>query len=208
MVSNSGVQSVLGQAAAAKQNRQSRARGGILQALGRLGIPHREWPNFVQAYYRVPNPRYEQRISVKPFQPPPIDRLNESAEEWRKKANAAWDQHANTIVQSCEFWVKQGLDEKIFPAKHSRGPGKAQPGRKRKNTALQRRYEWAALRRCGDAWKEIAAKYQTKESTVIKAASEVLRIADWPTKPKANKSSPPLPRIGIPEVEPRVKGQP
>jgi len=186
MVSNSGVQSVSGQAAAAKQNRQRRARGGILQALSRLGIPYHEWPNFVQADYTVLSPLYQQHISVSPFQPPAIDRLNESEAEWRKKANAAWDRHANTFVQSLEFWAKQGVDETIATAKHSRGPGKAQPGRKRKNTAIERRYEWAAMRLCGAAWKEIAAKYQTQESTVIKAASEVLRIADWPTKPKAN----------------------
>jgi hypothetical protein len=41
------------------------------------------------------------------------------------------------------------------------------------------------MRLCGDAWKEIAAVQQMKESTVAKAAIVVLEMADWPTKPTA-----------------------
>ena len=52
MVSNSGVGSISGQAAAAEENRRSQARDAILDALGRLGIPYGEWPAFVRAHYR------------------------------------------------------------------------------------------------------------------------------------------------------------
>jgi len=41
------------------------------------------------------------------------------------------------------------------------------------------------MRLCGDPWKKIAAKEQMKESTVTKAATAILEMADWPTKPTA-----------------------
>ena len=126
-----------------------------------------------------------QRIAVSPFQPPAFDRLNESPKEWKKKADEKWEQHCEPFLKNCESWVQQGVDEKIAETKHRRGVGKAQSPRKRRNTAIEHRYEWAALRVCGEAWKEIAARYKCKESTVIKAASEVLHVAHWPTKAKS-----------------------
>ena len=78
-----------GQAAAAEQNRQHQARLEILQALQRVGIPEPQWPELVRAYYRSSPQRIasRQRIWMAPFKPPPFDRLNESPEEWKKKAN-------------------------------------------------------------------------------------------------------------------------
>lgn len=179
-----------GQAAAAEQNRQHQARLEILQALQRVGIPEPQWPELVRAYYRSSPQRIasRQRIWMAPFKPPPFDRLNESPEEWKKKAHAAWQEYCEQFLKRCEVWVQQGVDEKIAETKRKRGTGKVQSPRKRKHTAIELRYEWAALRLCGEAWKEIAARYKRKESTVIKAASEVLRIAHWPTrKPKSQK---------------------
>jgi hypothetical protein len=176
-----------GQAAAAGQNRQREARLGILKALQALGIPVKQWPDFVQVYYREsPQPMSaRQLISPPPFQAPPFDRLNESPKEWKKKADEKWEQHCELFLKDREFWVKQGVDEKIAETKRRRGTGKAQSPRKRKNTAIECRYEWAALRVCGEAWKEIAARYECRESAVTKAASKVLRVAHWPTKPKS-----------------------
>jgi hypothetical protein len=178
-----------GQAAAADQNRQHQARLEILQALQGQGLPFQHWPDLVRAYYRSSPQRRKsrQRIALPPFQPPPFDRLNESPEEWKKKSDAAWEQCRDQFLKRCEFWVQQGLDEKIGEAKRRRGIGKAQSQRKRKNSPIERRYEWAAMRLCGEPWKEIAARYKCKESTVTKAASDVLRVAQWPTKPKSQK---------------------
>lgn len=187
MKTKSNIFQVSGQAAAAEKNRQHEARSGILQALQGLGIPVKQWSDFVQAHYRdSPQPMASgQRISPRVFQPPPFDRLNESPKEWKKKADAKWEQHCEQFLENREFWVKQGVDEKIAETKRKRGRGKAPSHRKHKNTPIERRYEWAAMRVCGEAWKEIAAKYECKESTVIKAASEVLRVARWPTKPNS-----------------------
>lgn len=189
------VTSGLGQAAGAGENRQHQARIGILQALSRLGIPLLDWPDFIQAYYTASSQRTtsHQLMFPEPFQPPPFDRLNETAELWTKRADLEWQRHRNRFLQTCEFWIAQGVDEKIPVTKLNRGPGKAQPGRKRQNTAIERRYEWAAMRLCRKSWKEIAFKYQTKESTVIKAATDVLRTAGWLTRPKASTSSTPAP---------------
>jgi hypothetical protein len=189
MKTQSNTFQVSGQAAAAEQNRQHQARLGILQALQGLGIPVNQWLDFVQVYYREsPQPMAaRQLISPPQFQAPPFDRLNESPKEWKKKADEKWEQQCEQFLKDREFWVKQGVDEKIAETKRRRGTGKAQSPRKRKNTAVECRYEWAAMRVCGEQWKEIAARYKCKESTVIKAASEVLRAADWPTKPKSQR---------------------
>src|ERR1700730_15880049 len=84
-----------GQAAAAKQNRQHQPRLEILKALQRLGIPVKQWPDFVHAYYRDSPQRIGSRHRICPpwFKPPPFDRLNESPEEWKKKADEKWEQH-------------------------------------------------------------------------------------------------------------------
>src|SRR5438445_11603737 len=112
----------MGQAAAAEQNRHHRARAAILQALGRLGIPQRQLPDFIQAYYRNSTQRNESRqlMSMEAFQSPPFDRLNESAGEWRRKADAQWEQVRERFLQGLEFWVTQGVDEEIQEAKLSR----------------------------------------------------------------------------------------
>src|SRR5579872_4330797 len=103
----------LGQAAAAEQNRQHRVRVNILQALGRIGIPQHKWPDFVRAYLRdLPRGSpYRQPISPPVFHPPTFDRLNQSPEEWRKEADAQWEQQR--FLRVCEFWAEQGVDEKI-----------------------------------------------------------------------------------------------
>ena len=179
-----GMKNVLGHAAAAEENHKHKTRDGVLQTLVRLGIPQRQWPNSVLAHYKGSSHRhlFRQIIDLA-FQPPPFDRLNESPEEWKKKADADWERRRDRFLAANEYRSTQGIDGRIAPTKRSRGPGKTQKARKRKNTAIEYRYEWAARRLCGEQWKEIAFKYQIKESTVIKAASEVLRTAGWPTKP-------------------------
>jgi hypothetical protein len=182
--SNPNSQSGFRQAAAAEQNRQHRARVAIMQAIMRLGIPRNQWPDFIEAHYAeaphgIP---FRQIISPSAFQAPVFDRLNQSPKEWSKQADAQWEQHRDRFLEGCDVWVTAGVDEKIFITK-GRGPGKSQRLRTRHNTALELRYEWAARRSCGEAWKEIAFRSDAKESTVIKAASEVLGTAGWPTKP-------------------------
>ena len=43
-----------GEAAAAIKNRQVGARLQIVAALQRLGVPYREWPDFVQKFHAKP----------------------------------------------------------------------------------------------------------------------------------------------------------
>lgn len=185
MSASTSSRSGFGHAAAAEENRKQLARVAIVEAIARLGIPRSQWPDFIEAHNRsVPHPTpFRQLISPARFKPPVFDRLNESPREWKKKANAMWAKHRDEFLQGVEVWVKYGVDEKVAE-KSVRGPGKSQRPRTRQNTVTELRYEWAALRSCGEAWKEIAARYKVGESAVVKAASTVLRTAGWPTKPK------------------------
>ncbi|MGO9268706.1 MAG: hypothetical protein ACLQOO_00340 [Terriglobia bacterium] len=176
-----------GEAAAALKNRTIKARLQIIEALQRLGIPHAKWPDFVRAFHTNPQEREGYTASVFPpsFQPPVFERLNESPEQWAKAADAAWQQHRNAFLEKCRAWVREGVDEEIPPAKMTRGPG-----RRGRNAPPDLRAEWAACRLSGKAWKEIADE-PFREDQVKKAASELLKLAGWPTKLKPPKTRKP-----------------
>jgi hypothetical protein len=192
------VQNVVGQAAAAEKNRQREACLGIIQAFGRLGIPFREWPDFVQAYYTDPHQqnKYRQRMLPAPFQAPDFDRLNQSPEDWAKTADRAWALHRETFLQECENWVKMGVDEEIVWKKRARGPGKknlAREGAQRRgeNTPVHRRYEWAAKYVARIPVKEIADE-NADASTVGRIARQIVRSAGWAGKirrPRSRRST-------------------
>jgi len=171
-----------GEAAAAAKNRETRVRLGIVKAFQQLGIPYSEWPDFVRTFYTNAQARTEYSESIDPqsFQPPAFDRLNQSPEEWTKVADAAWQQHRSRFLEWCQSFVTLGVDQEILPAKSTRGPGRK--GR-RLNAPLGLRYQWAARRLNGAAWKEIAGE-SFKEDHVKKAAGEVLKAAGWSTKTK------------------------
>jgi len=172
-----------GQAAAALKNRTIKARLQIIDALQRLGIPHAKWPDFVRAFYTNPQERegYSESVLPPSFQPPAFERLNESPEQWAKAADAAWQQHRDTFLEWCQSWVSEGVDEAIPPAKQTRGPGKG------RNAPPDVRAEWAARRLTGEAWKAIPGDL-FREDQVKKAASELLKLAGWPTKLKPPKT--------------------
>ena len=169
-----------GEAAAAIKNRQVGARLQIVAAFQRLGLPYREWPDFVQKFHASPQAQalFQESISPPGFQPPDFERLTESAAEWKKRADAGWRRHRDDFLQQCQSFVELGIDEEIPPTKNIRGGG-----RKGRNAPTDQRFEWAARRLMGAPWKEIAAEsFQVDQ--VKKAASEVLKRADWPTKVK------------------------
>lgn len=170
-----------GEAVAAIKNRQIGVRLQIIAALQRLGIPQRQWPDFVRKFHTSPGEQagYTESIQPPPFQPPDFERLKESLQEWAKRADAGWQQHRDTFMRLWESWVTLGVDEEIPPMKSTRGAGRKGS---RTNAAPDVRVEWAARRLAGDAWKEIAFKYSKKESQVKKAASEILKLAGWPPK--------------------------
>lgn len=175
-----------GEPAAAARNREIRVRLQIIEALQRLGIPHREWPDFVRAFYTNPQERQGYCASISPpsFQPPDFKRLNESLKEWAKAADAAWKQHRDDFMEKCQSWVTLGVDEEIPPEKKTRGPGRK--GRRR-NAPPGAHAEWSARRLCGATWKEIAGD-RFKVDQVKKAASKMLKLAGWPTKVKPPKT--------------------
>jgi hypothetical protein len=180
-----------GEAAAAAKNRAIWARLQIINAFQRLRIPHNKWPDFVRAFHTNPQERQGYSESNQPlsFQPPAFDRLHESPEQWAKVADAAWHQHRNAFLEKCRLWVTLGVDEDIPPAKTTRGPG-----RKGRNAPPESRAEWAARRLSGAAWKEIADE-PFQQDQVKKGASELLKLAGWPTKanpPKTPKVDPSL----------------
>ena len=169
-----------GDDAVAKKNREIKVRLQIIEAFQRLGIPQRDWPDFVRGFYTKPRQRIEYSDPLEPpsFQPPVFDRLHESPQEWTKRADTAWQQHRDRFLQQCQSLVTLSLDEEIPLAKITRGPG--QKGR-RLNAPLGLRVEWAARRLSGTAWKEIGDE-SFKEDQVKKAASDVLKLAGWATK--------------------------
>jgi hypothetical protein len=94
-----------------------------------------------------------------------------------KAADAAWERHRNEFLQRRNYWVRVGVDEEIAEEKRPRGPGRTP--RKRNNSTVDLRYEWAALRLCGIGCKEISARYNLKESQVTKKSKEILEAAGW-----------------------------
>jgi hypothetical protein len=170
----------------ALKNRKIRLRLQIIDAFQRLGIPQREWPDFVRTFYASPQERtgFSDSFEPLPFQPPIFDRLVESLEEWTKMADIAWKRHRDRFVEECRFGRTVGVDEEIPVAKSTRGAGGK--GRRR-NAPLGLRFEWAARRLSGAEWKEIANE-SCKEDQVKKAASEVLKLAGWPTKVKGSRT--------------------
>ena len=170
-----GVQTAAWQKAGIVANRQNIARAAILAALDRLKIPEDRWPEFVQDYKarQAQHTKFRQRLHPPPFAPPVFDPLNQSTDDWVKSADAAWAKHRDQFLEKREFWRRVGVDAEISPSKQARAG---------KTPSVTQRYDCAAMRLCGDSWKEIAAIHHMKESTVIKAATAVLRGADWPTK--------------------------
>ena len=167
-------ESAVGQAEAARKNQQREARVGIQRALARLRIPQKEWPSFV---LEPLGEEYSQPVSPAPFQAPIFKRLHQSPGEWRRLANADWEAHREKFLRGQEFRVEKGLDEAIPERKRERIRGKDVSGRK---ASLIVRYKWAAKRLCGLSWKDIAGVKNV--DAVRRAASEVLRLAGWPSK--------------------------
>ena len=185
------VQAVGGEAAAAAKNSQRKARLGVVDAYRRLSI---ELPDFVKAFRANPHLQYFYQIAPQPFQAPDFDPLNQSPEDWAKVANQAWEKHRNGFLQKCESWVEIGVDEKIEATNRVRGPGergstKAGSRKRRDNTPIDKRYEWAAKYLAGDQLKTIAGPGDDP-SIVGRIVRDVLRQAGWIRKPKSNKRSP------------------
>jgi hypothetical protein len=182
-------QSSIGQAAAAKKNRQRLARLAIIEAYRRLRIPMDGWPEFVRAFSTDAKEliEYNRLVRPPPFQPPDFDALNQSPEEWLKLADQGWKEYRIRFRQRAKAWVLAGVDEEIVPAKKIRAPGKrasSQAGGRnsRQNTPLNRRDEWAALYLLGKPLKEVAGA-EADASTVGRIARETLRQAGWSTTP-------------------------
>jgi hypothetical protein len=177
-----GVSSADWQAAAAATNRQQPVRKTIVAALRELNIPENKWPEPLQKFAAlVRPPKNRQPFAVPPFHPPVFDRLNELPKEWAKRADEAWTVHRDQFLERLGYWVKAGVDKEMPPPRASRGSGNS-PAKQRRNLPLNQRYEWAALRLIGTQWKEIAARYSVKESTVIKAANTLINGAGWSLK--------------------------
>ena len=164
-----------GQAEAAQQNRQREARMRIVKALERMRIPREKWQPIVQS---PAGPEYWQTVTPDPFHPPVFNRLHQSLTDWANKADVAWTRHRDDQIQLFQSWVTLGVDDPIPEEKRSRGPGKT-----RRNVTPDARYDWAALRLCGMEWKQIAIDYDVTEDRVRKAATPVLRLADWARPP-------------------------
>jgi len=160
-----------GQAAAAKRNRVREARLSIIAALQRLGQQHAKRPSFIRKFkeHVGQDSNYQQRISPPPFQPPDFDRLNQSPREWMEGADRAWQLHRDRFLRGCRFWATVGVDDEIPAAKPARRPGF--PALKRRhNTAMDRRFEWAAQYLCRVPLKEIAGQFSAEPSTVGRIA--------------------------------------
>ena len=169
-----------GEAAAAIKNRKVGVRLQMVAALQRLGVPYREWPDFVQKFHASPRAQalFQESINPPPFQPPDFERLTESPAEWKTRADACWRHHRDDFLHQCQSFVDRGIDEEIPPAKNTRGVG-----RKGRNAPPDQRFEWAARRLMGEPWKEIAGESFQKDQ-VTKTATAILKQATWPTKVK------------------------
>jgi hypothetical protein len=153
------------------------AQTKIIGALQTLGIPRGKWPSFVL----VPLPTEAlQTKTPGPFQPPHYKPSHQSLKEWGEEADVAWGEYRENYMARQQQWVELGIDPPTQEAKRQRSAGR--PNARRRNSAPENRYKWAALRIAGHSWKDIAFEYQSNESNVTKAASQVLRTAGWPTK--------------------------
>jgi hypothetical protein len=187
------VREVAGEAAAAEKNRQLATRTRIVDAYGRLGT---ELPDFVRAFLTNPQQYYDPSSPL-PFQAPDFDRLNQSREDWEKEADQAWEKHRKEFLRICEVWVEIGVDEKIEATVRARGPGekgptKAGSRKRRDNTPIDKRYEWAAKRLAGEPIKAIAGP-DDDASVVGRVVKGILRQAGCTghiRKRKSNKPSP------------------
>jgi hypothetical protein len=153
---------------------------GALQSL--FTGDYAQWPGFVREYYTdmQAQPEYRQPISPSPFQPSVFDRLKQSPEEWVKTADSAWLRHRDGFLRACQFWVTAGVDQEIPAVKRIRGCGAPDgDGKRGDNTALERRYEWAAKYLLDIPLKEIAARDRADPSTVGRIARRVLQQANW-----------------------------
>ena len=118
------------------------------------------------------------------FQAPAFDRLNQSPEAWARLADDAWQRHPDDFLETCEFWVTAGVDERIGKARLPRGTGQktgsqAVDRKRGSNTPVDRRYDWAARYLAREPLKEIAAAEGADPSTVGRNARETLRMAGW-----------------------------
>lgn len=171
---------LIGDAVAAAKNRQIGVRIHIVTALQQLGVPTQAWPDFAQKFYASTEERKGSTdcFPVPMFRPPRFDRLNQSLEEWRRAADTAWQKHRDRFMKGLQFEVGKDVDEKIPPARGTRGAGRK--GR-RLNAPSDLRFEWTARRLSGVPFKEIAGAAFNPDQ-VKKAVSEVLKLASWPTK--------------------------
>ena len=178
------------QAAAAKQNRTLALRTSILGALQSLDATRcGEWPDFVVAFSKDNGPPCEQCASPEPFQPPDYDPLNQSPADWAKMANVKWQEHRDAFLARCEFWAATGVDDAIPPLKRVREASRATgKGRRGSNSAIERRYVWAAKYLLGFRIKEIAAKDLADPSSVGRIARQILKLAGW-KRPKKTKTA-------------------
>jgi len=126
------------------------------------------------------------------FQAPAFDRLNQSPEAWARQADDAWQRHRDDFLETCEFWVTAGVDERIGKARLPRGTGQktgsqAVDRKRGSNTPVDRRYDWAARYLAREPLKEIAAAEGADPSTVGRNARETLRMAGWKAQRKSTK---------------------
>jgi hypothetical protein len=165
-----------GEAWAAKKNRQQELRAHIVQTLQNLGIDQKDWPKFIKDWYAEERtgPRFSYKVHPPVFQPPVYNRVAQSEDEWEKVAMKAWEDHLGRFLAGQHEAERLGIDEKVPAKPKTRGLGKT-----RRNSDVDLRYKWAALRLRGTAWKEIAFEYRATEDRVRKAASQLLKLAGW-----------------------------
>jgi hypothetical protein len=183
----------VGEATAAKSNRQRETRLRIIEGYSRVGLSYDQWPDFVRAYYADPGQRtqYHHAAFPIPFQASAFDRLNQSAEDWAKVADQEWERHRNKFLEQCEYWVKAGVDEEVEKVRALRAPGSRKPSevgsqKRGTNAPIERRYEWAARYLGGVPLKEIAGE-NADPSTVGRIVRKIVRDAGWNTKSRLNK---------------------
>jgi hypothetical protein len=116
----------------------------------------------------------------------PDIRPEQSLDEWKLKADEVLQKFRDDSLR--EYFGATSVDDPapLAEPRQRRGHGKTRPGKIRSNTAIQKRYELAALRWMGFSWKSIAEAYRpckseselsAAENTVAKAGNEILRDA-------------------------------
>jgi hypothetical protein len=177
---------------AAKKNRREAVRTHIVEALQSIESDRAKWPEYIRIWFSqaATRPRFSNKVLLRPFQAPPFDRLSTSIDEWRQRANRAWEQHLNEFIEAQRRNEELGFDEIIPQPKRTRGRGK---GKQRKNADAVLRYEWAARKLIGESYNDIAVldiardspsnldekRIKSRASTVQKAVEQILRVADW-----------------------------